>query len=439
MPGGDELAGGGGEADAGALVAGGDADVRRFGERPDDRHVIGRQRAQAGVDAQCAGVAQDREEARGAAGDRARDGDLHLAVEADVLAARAQQRRAARCGLHDHRDLQFGVVGLDRGDVARLAQLAVEDHRGALEHHDLALARRDRDRQPGGRQQLGGPDAGGDHHRARGHPARAGLDAGRAPVGAAQELVHPLVGDELRTARDGRADQRGGGEPRLELRVARVQDAARQVVRRVRLLAPQRVGVQHLAGDAQPGEHPCALGGRGLLVLGLGDHDAALAVVLEVVGQLGRERLPQLGRAQRERQLTLELLVPGQHVALAGAGAARGDIRAVVEPDAHAGGGELVRAGRAHDARAHHDHVDTAACGHRFTLGTGGARNHHPNVQDRGGRLRGMSKDACASDNGRIRHGRGFDKLTLRAPAGRADTARQGDPGSTRGVCAYQR
>ena len=72
VPGGDELAGRRREADAGALVAGGHAEVRRLRERADDRHVVGRQRAQAGVHPQRAGVVQDREEARGAAGDRAR-------------------------------------------------------------------------------------------------------------------------------------------------------------------------------------------------------------------------------------------------------------------------------------------------------------------------------------------------------------------------------
>ena len=151
VPGGDELAGGGREADAGALVAGRDAEVRRLGERADDRHVV---RASAGAGRR----------RRAARGRRCRIGKKRaarraiapatsistVAVEADVLAAGAEQRGAARRGLDDHRDLQRGVVvGLDGGDVARLAELAPEHDRRALEHDDLALARRDRDRQAG--------------------------------------------------------------------------------------------------------------------------------------------------------------------------------------------------------------------------------------------------------------------------------------------------
>ena len=82
------------EADARALVAGRDADVRRLGERADDRDVVRRQRPQAGVDAQRAGVVEDREEAGGAAGDRARDAELDLAVEARRAGGWS---RAARC------------------------------------------------------------------------------------------------------------------------------------------------------------------------------------------------------------------------------------------------------------------------------------------------------------------------------------------------------
>ena len=125
---GDELAGGRREADAGALVAGRDADVRRLGERADDRHVVGRQRAQAGVDAQRAGVAAGpgRSARRGG---RSRRRPTSSTSRSKPTCWRLEPSSAVprRRRLDDHRDLQRGVVGLDGGDVAGLAELAAED------------------------------------------------------------------------------------------------------------------------------------------------------------------------------------------------------------------------------------------------------------------------------------------------------------------------
>ena len=292
MPGRYELAGRGREPDPGALVPGGDAEVRRLRERPDDREVIGRQGAQTGVDAEGAGVAQDREEPRGAAGDRARHGQLDLVVEADVLAARAEQRGAGRRRLDDHRDLQRGVVGLDGGDVPSLRELAPEADRRALEHDDVALARPDRERQACGVEQRRAPDAGADDDHAGVDPPAVGLDRGDAAAAAAHDPLDRDPGAELGPEPQGGADERGGGEPRLDLRVVRIQHPAGQIRRRARLLAAQRVGVEHLAGDAETGEGSRTLGGGDQLLRRLGDDDAALAVVLEVVVELPGERGP---------------------------------------------------------------------------------------------------------------------------------------------------
>ena len=127
------------------------------------------------------------------------------------------------------------------------------------------------------------------------------------------------------------------------------------------------------------------------------------------------EPLPEVGRAQRQRQLALELLVPGQHVALAGAGASGGDIGAIEQAHAHAGGGQVVRAGGADHPRA--DHHDVRTTTHLL----------HP----RGWRARRLPTFAAWTD------GSPSTSLHCGLRGARTRMHGKGDPGSTqRGVCA---
>ena len=321
------------------------------------RQVVGAERPQAGVHAQDPQLAQHGEEARRAPGHGRGDVEIDLDVEAAVLAAASQQRRPAGRRLDHHRDLEAVAVRLDGRHVPGLAQLSPEPHRGALHHEDLALARRHRDVEPRRRQHRRRPHARGDHDRAGRDPAARGADRRRAPVAAALDALDGRPLDEAHTRSSRRPHQRRRREPWLELGIARIEHAAGQVGRAVRLLLAQGRGVEDLAGDPEGGERRGALAHGSQLRLRLGHDHAALAVVLEVVGQLAGQRAPELGRADRERQLAPQLLVPGEHVPLAGAGAPGAGMGALVQVDTRARAREEVGAGRADDPGADHDDV----------------------------------------------------------------------------------
>ena len=185
-----------------------------------------------------------------------------------------------------------------------------------------------------------------------------------------------------------------------------------------------------------PREHPRALGGGGQLGLGLGDDHAPLAVVLEVVRELLGEPRPRLGRAQRQRQLALEFLVPRQHVALAGARSCptrrRSDRSAGRARPRRRGGRRRPRRRCPHRPRPRQEN-DRSASAH--TRAAALPRHHH-NVQDRGGRLRGMSKTGRLSDIRSITHLRPSTFRHCGPTTAALILREQGDPGSTRGVCA---
>ena len=216
--------------------------------------------------------------------------------------------------------------------------------------------------------------------------------------------------------RDGGADQRGGREPRLELRVPGVEHAARQVVRGVRFLAPQRLGVQHLAGDAETGEDARPLGGGGQLLLGLGDDDAALAVVLEVVRELARRArpTPRPSAAPVAARARAPCPTPARcpHTRPSCRSRRRSGRSAARERPRRPAGRRRPRPRSRHPPRPRRDCDRSSASVHpRDCRGPG----HHHNVQDRGGPLRGMSKTRRLSDIRSISPPPGFDILPLRA------------------------
>ena len=208
----------------GALVAGRDADVRRLGERADDRHVV-RASAAAGRRRRAARGHRSGPGRTARRGGRSRPRPRASTSRSKPTCWRlgAEQRRAARRGLDDHRDLQRGVVGLDGGDVAGLAELAAEPNRRALEHDDLALAGRDRDGQAGGPQQRRAstrrPRRRPRRRRRARRPSRRAVARPDAP--SAHDAPHRRRRGQLGARGAGRAHQRGGREPRLELGVVR--------------------------------------------------------------------------------------------------------------------------------------------------------------------------------------------------------------------------
>ena len=95
---------------------------------------------------------------------------------------------------------------------------------GAREPHELALARLEREGQPGARRERGAPRAGCDHDG----PALDGLAAGRAHAAAEDRLDRAPLADR-RPGRSGLARQRPRDRPRVALEV--VGEQARAVQR----------------------------------------------------------------------------------------------------------------------------------------------------------------------------------------------------------------